>query len=87
MVMLNPGTSRTQWTAVEPGGPPAWSERYAAAGPQWIDVRLEYAAASTEGRFSGAAYGAPGAWAATVDHTPLRRSGDVPTAVRICRLF
>lgn len=32
----------------------------------------EYAATSTEGRFAGTASGAvPGAWSATVDHTPL----------------
>ena len=32
----------------------------------------EYAATSTQGRFAGAAPGAlPGAWSATVDHTPL----------------
>ena len=32
----------------------------------------EYAATSTQGRFAGAAAGAlPGAWSATVDHTPL----------------
>ena len=32
----------------------------------------EYNATSTEGRFAGQATGAlPGAWAATVDHTPL----------------
>ena len=33
---------------------------------------FEYAATSTQGRFAGAAPGAlPGAWSATVDHTPL----------------
>lgn len=32
----------------------------------------EYATTSTQGRFAGAAAGAlPGAWSATVDHTPL----------------
>jgi hypothetical protein len=39
---------------------------------------FEYSATSTEGKFSGTAYGAlPGAWAATVDHTPLSPGGDV----------
>jgi hypothetical protein len=39
---------------------------------------LEYSATSTEGKFSGTAYGAlPGAWAATVDHTPLSPNATV----------
>ena len=45
----------------------------AAAATYPDSVRgYEYAATSTQGRFAGAAAGAlPGAWSATVDHTPL----------------
>jgi hypothetical protein len=52
----------------------------AAAATTYSDsvYGLEYSATSTEGKFSGTAYGAlPGAWAATVDHTPLSPNGDV----------
>lgn len=38
----------------------------------------EYAATSTQGSFAGAASGAlPGAWSATVDHTPLGTSATI----------
>jgi hypothetical protein len=39
---------------------------------------FEYSATSTQGKFTGTAYGAlPGAWAATVNHTVLSASGTV----------
>lgn len=39
---------------------------------------FEYSATSTEGKFSGTASGAlPGAWQATVDHTPLSPNATV----------
>jgi hypothetical protein len=39
---------------------------------------FEYAAAATQGSFAGAALGAvPGAWSATVDHTPLGTSATI----------
>jgi hypothetical protein len=39
---------------------------------------FEYAAAVTQGSFAGAALGAvPGAWSATVDHTPLGTSATI----------
>lgn len=39
---------------------------------------FEYAAASTQGSFAGAALGAvPGPWSATVDHTPLGTSATI----------
>ena len=39
---------------------------------------LEYAAATTQGRFVGLASGAlPGAWSVTVDHTPLGTSAAI----------
>jgi hypothetical protein len=39
---------------------------------------FEYAAAATQGSFVGAALGAvPGAWSATVDHTPLGASATI----------
>jgi len=50
---------------------------------------LEYAAATTQGRFVGLASGAlPGAWSVTVDHTPLGTSaaitgGDFHLATRL----
>jgi hypothetical protein len=39
---------------------------------------FEYTAAATQGSFAGAALGAlPGAWSATVDHTPLGTSATI----------
>jgi hypothetical protein len=52
----------------------------AAAAVSYADSLsgYEYYATSTEGRFAGQASGAlPGAWSATVDHTPLSPSATV----------
>ena len=63
-----------------PAAPPAASDSVSG---------LEYAAATTQGRFVGLASGAlPGAWSVTVDHTPLGTSaaitgGDFHLATRL----
>jgi hypothetical protein len=52
----------------------------AAEAPAYSDPvsGLEYAAAVTQGSFVGTALGAmPGAWSATVDHTPLDTSATI----------
>jgi hypothetical protein len=51
-----------------------------ATAPTYSDPisGFEYTAAATQGSFAGAALGAvPGAWSATVDHTPLDTSATI----------
>jgi len=73
---------------ISPAAAMAASTSQAAASSDSVSG-LEYAAASTQGRFVGIASGAlPGAWSVTVDHTPLGTSaaitgGDFHLATRL----